>query len=195
MIPIHEITGLVLAGGQGRRMGGADKGLQLHRGVPLAMHALRRLSSQVGGLMINANRNLETYRSMGVPVWPDTLPDHPGPLAGFLCGMQHCHTPYLVTVPCDSPRFPLDLVRRLATGLNDTQADLALAATAQGPQPVFCLMKTTLRDSLQAFLNGGCGKVDRWATRVGGVSVVFEAEAAFANANTAQELQDLDDHD
>ena len=109
-----QITGVILAGGRGSRMGGADKGLQPYRGVPLAMHALLRLAPQVGEVMINANRNLAAYESMGAAVWPDALADYPGPLAGFLAGLEHCTTPYLVTVPCDSPHFPEDLVARLA---------------------------------------------------------------------------------
>jgi molybdenum cofactor guanylyltransferase len=107
-----EITGIVLAGGRGSRMGGVDKGLQNHQGVPLALHALLRLQPQVGELMINANRNLGAYESMGVPVWPDAQSDFPGPLAGVLVGLERCETPYLVTVPCDTPNFPLDLVPR-----------------------------------------------------------------------------------
>src|SRR4030095_14202184 len=102
MIDKGDITGLVLAGGRGSRMGGVDKGLQAHLGMPLAMHALLRLSPQVGGVMINANRNLAAYESMGAPVWPDTLSDYPGPLAGFLTGLERCETPYFATVPRDS---------------------------------------------------------------------------------------------
>ena len=100
MIDKSHITGLVLAGGRGSRMGGVDKGLQPHLGMPLAMHALLRLAPQVGETMINANRNLGAYESLGAAVWPDALPDYPGPLAGFLAGLEHCATPYLATVPC-----------------------------------------------------------------------------------------------
>ena len=106
MIDTSQITGLVLAGGRGSRMGGVDKGLQAYRGMPLAMHALLRLGPQVGEMMVNANRNLAAYESLGVPVWPDALPDYPGPLAGFLTGLERCTTPFLATVPCDSPHFP-----------------------------------------------------------------------------------------
>jgi molybdopterin-guanine dinucleotide biosynthesis protein A len=109
----QDITGLILAGGRGSRMGGVDKGLQNHQGLPLALHALLRLQPQVGSLMINANRNLAAYEAMGVPVWPDAESDFPGPLAGFLVGLERCETSWLVTVPCDTPGFPLDLVQRL----------------------------------------------------------------------------------
>src|SRR5262245_38106180 len=104
----QDITGLVLAGGRGSRMGGVDKGLQNHQGVPLALHALLRLQPQVGEAMINANRNLGAYESMGVPVWPDAQSDFPGPLAGVLAGLERCETPYRVPVPWDTAKLPLD---------------------------------------------------------------------------------------
>ena len=108
-----DVTGLILAGGRGSRMGGVDKGLQNFNGMPLALHTLLRLQPQVGEVMINANRNLAAYESFGVPVWPDVLADYAGPLAGFLTGLERCETRWLVTVPCDTPLFPLDLVERL----------------------------------------------------------------------------------
>ena len=196
MIAKDDITGLILAGGRGSRMGGADKGLQNHRGVPLAMHAMLRLSPQVGHVMINANRNLGAYDAFGVPVWPDALPDYPGPLAGFLAGLEHCETPYLVTVPCDTPDFPDDLVARLAAALEAEDAELAMAATP-GPdgqpqlQPVFCLMRTALMESLVAFTQGGQRKIDRWTAQHRGATVLFDDAAAFFNANTADELRQL----
>ena len=154
MIDRSHITGLVLAGGRGSRMGGVDKGLQTHHGMPLAMHALLRLAPQVGETMINANRNLGAYESMGAPVWPDALADYPGPLAGFLAGLEHCTTPYLATVPCDSPLFPEDLVARLAARLAADDAEVAIAATREDGelrlQPVFCLMQATVLESLVA---------------------------------------------
>ena len=194
-----HITGLILAGGRGSRMGGVDKGLQNHLGVPLALHALLRLAPQVGELMINANRNLGAYESMGVPVWPDSLPDYAGPLAGFLTGLERCETPYLVTVPCDSPLFPQDLVERLARALETEDAEIAMAATreADGLQvhPVFCLMKSSLMESLVRFTAGGQRKIDRWTALHRCVEVVFDDRAAFVNANTPAELQQLQAHD
>jgi molybdopterin-guanine dinucleotide biosynthesis protein A len=192
--PDH-ITGLILAGGRGSRMGGVDKGLQNHQGMPLAMHALLRLGPQVGQLMINANRNLGAYESMGAPVWPDALPDYPGPLAGFLAGLEHCETPYLVTVPCDTPGFPLDLVERLAAALEANDADIAMASTLEDGQaqvqPVFCLMKTTLMESLVKFTQSGQRKIDRWTAQHRCVEVPFDDAQAFFNANTLAELQQL----
>ena len=192
-----DITGLVLAGGRGSRMGGVDKGLQMHRGVPLAMHALLRLAPQVGQVMINANRNLAAYESMGVPVWPDPLADYPGPLAGLLAGLEQCETPWLVSVPCDTPDFPHDLVARMAQALDDEGAQIALAATrdADGtlqPQPVFCLLASALLESLIAYLQGGERKIDRWTARHRCVLVPFDDSAAFFNANTIDELRSLE---
>jgi molybdopterin-guanine dinucleotide biosynthesis protein A len=195
VIARDEITGLILAGGRGARMGGVDKGLQNHLGTPLALHALLRLAPQVGEVMINANRNLGAYESMGVPVWPDSLPDYAGPLAGFLTGLERCETPYLVSVPCDSPRFPLDLVARLAAALELESAEIALAATRDGDaiqvHPVFCLMKSSLMESLVRFTHDGQRKIDRWTALHRCAEVLFDDAAAFANANTAAELQQL----
>ncbi|GCL61123.1 molybdenum cofactor guanylyltransferase MobA [Pseudaquabacterium pictum] len=194
-IPTEQITGLILAGGRGSRMGGVDKGLQNHLGLPLAMQALLRLQPQVGALMINANRNLAAYESMGVPVWPDALADYPGPLAGFLAGLERCETPYLVTVPCDTPNFPVDLVERLAAALVAEDAEIAMAATREDGQlqvqPVFCLMATTLLESLVAFTQGGQRKIDRWTGQHRCATVVFDDADAFFNANTLDELQRL----
>ena len=188
----QDITGLILCGGRGTRMGGVDKGLQNHHGFPLALHALMRLQPQVGHLLINANRNLSAYESMGVPVWPDPMADYPGPLAGWLAGLEHCETPYLLTVPCDSPNFPLDLAARLAAALAEADADIAMAATIedgrQQVQPVFCLLKSGLLESLVAYLNAGERKIDRWTAQHRCVTVPFNDPAAFANANTLDEL-------
>jgi molybdopterin-guanine dinucleotide biosynthesis protein A len=199
-IPAEDITGLVLAGGRGSRMGGVDKGLQNHLGMPLALHSLLRLQLQVGSAMLNANRNLGAYESMGVPVWPDSQADFAGPLAGMLVGLEHCETPWLVTVPCDTPNFPTDLVERLAAAAQAEDAEIAMAATRepddQGQtvvqvQPVFCLLKSSLLESLQAFLDSGQRKIDRWTAQQRCATVVFDDSAAFFNANTVEELRRL----
>ena len=192
-IPKSDITGLVLAGGRGSRMGGVDKGLQLYGSTPLARHALARLLPQVGRAMINANRNLEVYRWMGVPVWPDELPDYPGPLAGMLSGLVHCETPYLVTVPCDAPNYPRNLVSKLAHGLAEIDGGLATAYTREAdrlfPQPVFCLMHVSLAGSLRDFIESGQRKTGLWARSLRHAQVVFEDEAEFMNVNTLIELE------
>ncbi len=195
MIERQDITGLILAGGRGSRMGGVDKGLQNFHGMPLAMHALMRLAPQVGEIMINANRNLGAYEALGAPVWPDALPDFAGPLAGFLAGLERCETRYLVTVPCDSPLFPLDLVARLASALQRENAEMAMATSledgVQRTQPVFCLMKTELMESLVRFTHEGQRKIDRWTAQHRCVEVPFDDPQAFANANTLAELMQL----
>jgi molybdopterin-guanine dinucleotide biosynthesis protein A len=194
-IKFTDITGLILAGGRGSRMGGVDKGLQEHLGMPLALHALRRLAPQVGRLMINANRNLATYESMGAPVWPDEVPDYAGPLAGMLAGLAHCETPYLVTVPCDTPNFPLDLVERLLHGLVEIDGEVAIACTREDGvprrQPVFSLMKTSVRASLTAYVAGGQGNVGFWTSQQRCAQVLFEDGSAFFNANTPADLAQL----
>ena len=186
------ITGLILAGGRGSRMGGVDKGLQSHLGTPLALHALLRLAPQVGEVMINANRNLSAYESMGVPVWPDGMPDFPGPLAGLLTGLERCETPYLVSVPCDTPNFPTDLVTRLAQTLEAADAEIAMAAAVEDgslrTQPVFCLLKSDLLESLVRYMHSGQRKIDHWTAQHRCVVVEFDDSAAFFNANTLAEL-------
>ena len=194
-----DITGLVLAGGQGTRMGGVDKGLQPFRGQPLALRTLRRLQAQTGTTLISANRHLADYAAFGVPVWPDDGYEGPlaGPLAGLLAGLAHCHTPWLLAVPCDTPFFPTDLAARLAAAAQREQADIALAAAHDGAlQPVFCLLRATLQADLAARLQRGDRKVRAWQARHRCTTVVFnqpgDHPAAFANANTLAELQALE---
>ena len=205
MIHTNEITGLVLAGGRGSRMGGADKGLQNFNGTPLALHTLMRLQLQEGGLMgdlmVNANRNLAAYEAFGVPVWPDTLSDFPGPLAGFLTGLERAETPYLLTAPCDVPRFPLDLAQRLAAAFDDDTTQIAMASAPEDdgllrPQPVFCLLRIDLLESLVAFTQAGGRKIDRWTEQHRTVLVPFNQPGddpkAFHNTNTLAELHALE---
>ena len=195
MIDPKDITGLVLCGGRGTRMGGVDKGLQTHQGLPLALHALLRLQVQVGTVLINANRNLAAYESFGVQVWPDPMGDFPGPLAGWLAGLEHCETPYMLPVPCDTPHFPTNLAARLAQALMEEDADVAMAASMEGGrlqvQPVFCLLKSSLIDSLVAYLESGQRKIDKWTGQQRCATVVFDDEAAFFNANTLEDLRTL----
>ena len=201
MIAPQQITGVILAGGRGSRMGGVDKGLQTFRGMPMAMFTLLRLSPQVGEIMINANRNLAAYESFGVPVWPDSLADYAGPLAGMLTALEHCETDYLVTAPCDTPLFPTDLVARLAEALEREDAEIAMASASEEDgqlraQPVFSLLKRELMESLVRFTHEGGRKIDAWTARHRTVLVPFDREgddpAAFYNANTVAELHRLE---
>jgi molybdopterin-guanine dinucleotide biosynthesis protein A len=201
MIDTSEITGVILAGGRGSRMGGVDKGLQNFNGLPMALHTLMRLQTQVGEVMINANRNLGAYEAFGVAVWPDVLSDYPGPLAGFLTALERCETPWLVTVPCDTPMFPPDLVRRLSAAAHSANAEIAMAAAREEdgqlrPQPVFCLMRIELMESLVRFTQSGGRKIDAWTAQHNTVVVPFDAPGdepgAFFNANTLAELHQLE---
>ena len=196
MLDKNLITGLILAGGRGTRMGNVDKGLQMLGDEPMVLRVIGRLAPQVGMLMINANRNQERYREFGVPVWPDELGEYPGPLAGFQAGLRHCQTPYLLTAPCDSPFLPVNLVERLAAALEEHGADLAVAVTGEGesrqPHPVFCLLKASLLPHLNEFLRSGKRRIDAWYASLKFVEVPFEDEAAFRNINTMEELLQSD---
>ena len=187
------ITGLILAGGRGTRMGLVDKGLQICRGRPMVQHVIERLAPQVTRIAINANQNLATYQTVCDNVWPDLLSDFPGPLAGLQAGLVHCSTPLLVTVPCDSPFLPTDLVARLATALERDDCEVAVAVTGSVDQPqvqpVFCLMKTTLLPQLNAYLDSGARRVDGWYAALRVTRVMFDDAAAFSNLNTLEELQ------
>jgi molybdopterin-guanine dinucleotide biosynthesis protein A len=214
-----DITGLVLAGGRGLRMGGVDKGLVDWHGTPLALHALRRLQPQVARCCISANRHAGDYAQFGVPVLADTVPGFAGPLAGLLAALRHAGSHgtgavgadadadagagpgarYVASVPCDVPHFPEDLVAALAKGLMGTGALAAVAATAEPQsdgtvawhrQPTFCLVHCSLAASLEDFLHGGGRKAGQWLQAQGAVAVrIATAPSAFANANTLAELQ------
>ncbi|AVP57919.1 molybdenum cofactor guanylyltransferase MobA [Pulveribacter suum] len=203
----HDITALVLAGGRGTRMGGADKGLQPFRGQPLALHAARRVQPQVAGVMLNANRHLDIYGNWGLPVWPDDAQGaFAGPLAGFATGLAHCPTPWLLALPCDTPLFPADLAARLAAAAHEARAPIAMAAAPEAPDgggppqlrthAVFCLMHVSLRADLQAFVQSGGRRVQQWSARHGCAIAAFDrpgdAPQAFANANTLEQLQALE---
>lgn len=187
------ITGLVLAGGRGSRMGNVDKGLQLLDGDTMTAHVLRRLAPQVAQLAINANRNLDEYAGFGVPVWPDDLAGFEGPLAGLETGLRRCATELLLTVPCDSPFVPLDLAERLHAALTEQGADLALAETLEDgrvqPQPVFALVRRPALPELSAYLADGGRRMDGWYGAIRVARVRFDDSDAFRNINTLQELQ------
>lgn len=190
-IPTADITGLLLAGGMGRRMGGADKGLIALDGVPMASRVLQRLRPQVGPLLVNANRHLEQWRDYGLPVVSDEIGGFSGPLAGVHAGLLASTTPWLLTVPCDSPFFPDDLARRLAAALAVSGAQLAVARCEGRLQPVFALLRRELLASLEAYLQGGGRKMETWFDQVGSIAVDFDDMAAFANINTPAELEQL----
>ena len=191
-ISFQDVTAIVLAGGQGRRMGGVDKGLQQFQGKPLIAHVLTRLEKQAGTILISANRHIDRYQTYGYPVLPDSVSGFPGPLAGFLTGLQHCRTPYLATIPCDTPFIHEQLIERLRTALVAEEADIAVATTDDGGIPkiqsVFTLMKSNLGDCLETYLKDGGHKLDRWFATLKTVFVPFAEKDAFININTPEEL-------
>jgi molybdopterin-guanine dinucleotide biosynthesis protein A len=181
------ITGLVLAGGQGRRMGGVDKGLQPLRGKPMAQWALERLAPQVDEVLINCNQNLEAYARFGHRLVPDEIGGFAGPLAGLHAGLKAAAHALVVTVPCDSPFLPQDLVQRLNSHLGENQ--LAVAKTGDQPHPVFSLVRTDVLQNLEQFLRGGGRKIDAWYASLKTIEVSFDDQAdAFRNINTLEEL-------
>jgi len=184
-----EITGVVLAGGLGRRMGGVDKGLQELDGQPLVAHVIARLAPQLGPLLINANRNAECYAAFGHPVVADAIDGFAGPLAGLHAALAAATTPYVATAPCDSPFLPDDLVSRLFSALTANAAQIAVARTGEQVHPVFCLCRRELLPSLAAYLQAGERRFGGWTATLATVEVAFDDQpAAFENINTRQEL-------
>jgi molybdenum cofactor guanylyltransferase len=190
---LPRITGLILAGGRGTRMGNIDKGFQPFRNAPMIAHVMQRLAPQVDGILINANQNITAYQQFGTPVYSDHIPDYAGPLAGFQTGLMHCATEYMVTVPCDSPSLPHDLVTRLYNVLQSENTDLAIAVTGEShhrqQHPVFCLLKKSLLPHLSAYLENGGRKVGEWTASLKCTEVHFTDEAAFRNINSLEDLR------
>jgi len=185
-----SVTGLILAGGKGSRMGGVDKGLQAFRGKRLVDHVYERFAPQVGGVIINANQNHEEYKTFGVRVVSDAIGGFAGPLAGLHAGLSVSKRPFLASVPCDSPFLPADLIERLYQRIDESGAELAVAKTGEQPHPVFSLMRRGVLDHLAEFLKGGGRKIDAWYATLNVVEVAFDDEPdAFSNINTREELQ------
>ena len=188
---LGPITGVLLAGGQGSRMGGVDKGLVPLAGKPMAAHVLARLAPQVDAVIINANQNAAAYAAFGYPVFGDDLAGYAGPLAGLHAALTRAPHALVATAPCDSPFLPTDLVARLAAALQAAGAELAVAKTFDQPHPVFCLCRRELAGHLGDFLAAGGRKIDRWYASLKVVEVAFDdEEAAFRNINTRDELKD-----
>ena len=185
---MEGVTGIVLAGGQGRRMGGVDKGLQPLRGRPMVAWAIERLAPQVDEILLNANQNAEAYAKFGYRVVPDSVGGFAGPLAGLHAGLKAAAHPLVVTVPCDSPFLAMDLVSRLKGKLGTNQ--LAVAKTGDQPHPVFALVRRSVLPHLEAFLAGGGRKIDAWYATLAVIEVSFDDEPnAFRNINTLEELK------
>ena len=188
--PKERITGVILAGGRARRMGGADKGLIALNGKPMVEHIIHGLRPQVATLVINANRNLQAYQDLGrCPVIADVVGDFAGPLAGMASGMQAAQTEFILTVPCDSPFVSPHLAYRLFSTLESQGARLSVATDGHRMQPVFSLLPCDLVTDLLAFLNAGERKIDRWYTRHPTALVDLSDYAdTFLNINSQEEL-------
>jgi len=205
-----DISAIVLSAGQGLRMGGVDKGLQMFKGKPLVQHMLERLGPQVSHLMVNANRHLDLYRSFCDEVWADEEPGLGGPLAGFLVGLEKAKRPFLMTVPCDTPLIPLDLSERLYRAMSSTQADMAVVRSVDHSpkmssqddspplraQPVLCMMRGHLAPRLRQFMTRGERKVSAWSREIHTVWVDYDQPndepKAFSNLNTLEDLHALE---
>lgn len=187
------MTGVILAGGQGRRMGGVDKGLQLFRGKTLVEWVIERLQPQVSELLINANQNRDQYQGYGLPVIGDEVTGFAGPLAGLHSALKAAACECVLTVPCDSPFLPHDLVRRMYAAWSAQSADVAVAWTGDQAHPVFCLTRRSLLPHLSAFLQAGGRKIDAWYADLAVARVSFDDQPdAFANFNTLDELRAAD---
>lgn len=185
---MQKVAAVILAGGQGRRMGGADKGLIDYQGRPLIEWVLAALAPQVDEIVISANRNLERYAAYGRRVLPDTLPDYPGPLAGVLAALQAVTADWLLVVPCDTPHLPADLALRLLGAAQLESVPLAVAEDAARVHHSCFLVHTDQRDHLAAFLARGDRAVRHWQAELSSTRVRFDA-AAFANINGPADLR------
>ncbi len=192
MIATKEITGVILAGGKGRRMGGLDKGLVEYQQKPLVAHVIERLEPQVGRLLINANRNADQYQSYGFPVIADQLADYQGPLAGFSAAMMAAKTDYVLTVPCDGPLLPTDLVSRLVKAMDRQKAKISVAHDGQRLQSVYALIKRDLLPSLQACIQTGQRRVDVWyASQAIALSDFSDTPESFSNINFPEDRDEI----
>ena len=192
--PRNRITGVVLAGGRARRMGGQDKGLIDLAHKSMIEHAVSIFRPQVGALIISANRNARRYERFGCPVITDAMAGYLGPLAGMVSGMQYATTPYIAVVPCDSPFIPRNLVERLYVAMEETEADISVAHDGARMQPVFALLRTSLRMSIVDFLEGGDRKIDLWYAGHKTVLADFsDRPEIFLNANTPEERMVLEE--
>lgn len=192
MINPEQITGVVLAGGKGRRMSsdgaGVNKALTMFAGQPMVAHVIDRLGPQVGQLMLNINQDEQQFLQFGLPLVTDAVRGFAGPLAGLHAGLSHASTEWVITAPCDSPFVPTDLVARLATAAHEQQAQLAVVSTEGRSQPVFTLVHRALTDNLATFLADGGRKIDAWYAPLSVAIVPFENADAFRNINTPEDL-------
>ena len=191
--PVHDITAVILAGGKARRMDGEDKGLIDLHGKPLLDYIIAGLKSQAGHILVNANRNLDRYRAFGYPVAEDIMGDYFGPLVGMATGMQVCNTPFILTVPCDSPFIPAGLTDRLYRDMVNAEAEISVAHDGVRMQPVFALLRCELLSGLLTYLEGGGRKIDTWYTQQRLAQSDFsDLPDTFLNLNTPEDKRVLE---
>ena len=187
------ITGVILAGGRGSRMGSVDKGLKPLRGKPMVQWVAERFAPQVAEVLINANQNIDKYQILGYKVIPDAIGGFAGPLAGLHRGLSEASHDLVATAPCDSPFLPTDLIARLRAALENAGAELTVAKTGDQPHPVFCLCRKSVLPGLTDFLSSGGRKIDAWYSKLKVVEVLFDDQPdAFSNINTEEELRAAD---
>ena len=189
---VKDITAVILAGGQGRRMGGQDKGLIEFGGKPLVEILIAELERQSLDIVINANRNLDRYRDYGFPVISDFLQDYQGPLAGFASAMDSVDTAFILTLPCDGPQLAADYAARFIASQQQSGAPICVAFDGERLQPVHALITVDLRASLGQFLDSGDRKIDRWYALHDYVHTDFsDCREIFQNINTPADRQTL----
>lgn len=187
---ILRVSGIILCGGQGRRMQGRDKGWIDVSGRPMIERVVDRFKPQVSELLINANRNIDQYRRFNLPILTDTITGYQGPLAGILSGLNVCENDYLACVPCDCPFFPLDLVARMVSLQAEADAEIVSVSDGDRTHPVFALIHTKLKNSLEEYLNSGQRKIDRWYAQHCYQVLEYKHSAhCFANINTPEQLE------
>ena len=190
---MNNFSSIILSGGRATRMGGVDKGLILLKNKPLIAHVIHRLQPQRDEIFINANREVSQYETFGLKVLQDENPEFLGPLAGILLGLRHAKYDLVLSVPCDSPLLPLNLVERLTKNMLESHADIAIASSDGNAHPVFCLMKKSVLPSLVDFLDAGERKVNTWQKSQKYIEVDFsDCSEAFVNLNTLEELRELE---
>ncbi len=191
-----QITGLILAGGKAKRMGGIDKGLFVINEKYLISHVIQNLESQVEVLLINANRNIEIYKTFNKPIVLDLTDERLGPLGGIQAGLSKCETPYMISIPCDVPKIPLNICEKLYLKLLEEKADCAMPLTTdingiERTHPAILLLKTNLVDSLNVFLDSGERKIDKWTRDLKCIEVKFENESGFININKPDDISSI----
>lgn len=190
-VDTDTVTAVILAGGQSRRMGGEDKGLKIVACKPLVEHVIERLSPQLDNILISANRNIDVYRKFGYEVISDEIGDNWGPLAGIYSAMLHTTSSHLLSVPCDTPLLPDDLVSRMTQEIS--AAEVCIASDGERLQSVIALLSTGLKDQLRESLMAGDRKVEAWMLSRQHAIAKYSDTTAFLNANSPEDIMNIEE--